>query len=93
MPMELRPQIPLLKEVLSLMGIKTFELAGFEADDIIGTIAKKTDVCTYVYTGDKDSFQLVDEQTEVHFTKHGVKETENYTLSNFKEKMGKAEHY
>ena len=88
MPMELRPQIPLLKEVLSLMGIKTFELAGFEADDIIGTIAKKTDVCTYVYTGDKDSFQLVDEQTEVHFTKHGVKETENYTLSNFKEKMG-----
>ena len=86
MPEELRPQIPLLKELLCLMGIKTFELEGSEADDIIGTIAKATDVQTIIITGDKDSFQLVDEQTEVHFTKRGITDVEVYNLSNFKEK-------
>ncbi len=86
MPEELRPQIPLLKELLSIMGIKTFELEGSEADDIIGTIAKATDVKTIIITGDKDSFQLVDEQTEVHFTKRGITDVEIYTLDNFTEK-------
>lgn len=86
MPEELRPQIPLLKEVLSLMGIKIFELEGFEADDIIGTIAKATDVKTIIITGDKDSFQLVDEQTEVHFTKRGISDMDIYNLDNFTEK-------
>ena len=88
MPDELRPQIPLLKELLSVMGVKTFEKAGVEADDIIGTIAKNTSVYTYIYTGDKDSFQLVDEQTCVCFTKRGITETEIYTSENFKEKTG-----
>ena len=86
MPDDLRPQIPLLKEVLSLMGIKTMEKEGFEADDIIGTIAKSTSVKTYIFTGDKDSFQLVDEETEVHFTRRGITDVEIYTLDNFKEK-------
>ncbi len=86
MPEELRPQIPLLKELLATMGIKTFELEGSEADDIIGTIAKATDVKTIIITGDKDSFQLVDEQTEVHFTKRGITDVEIYTLDNFTEK-------
>ena len=86
MPEELRPQIPLLKEVLSLMGIRTIEQEGIEADDIIGTIAKATDVKTIIITGDKDSFQLVDEQTEVHFTKRGLTDVEIYNLDNFYEK-------
>ncbi len=86
MPEELRPQIPLLKELLSIMGIKTFELEGSEADDIIGTIAKATDVKTIIITGDKDSFQLVDEQTEVHFTRRGITDVEIYNLDNFTEK-------
>lgn len=86
MPEELRPQIPLLKELLTIMGIKTFELEGSEADDIIGTIAKATDVKTIIITGDKDSFQLVDEQTEVHFTKRGITDVEIYNLDNFTEK-------
>ncbi len=86
MPEELRPQIPLLKELLSIMGIKTFELEGSEADDIIGTIAKATDVKTIIITGDKDSFQLVDEQTEVHFTKRGITDVDVYTIDNFTEK-------
>ena len=86
MPEELRPQIPLLKEVLGLMGIKTFELEGSEADDIIGTIAKHTSVKTIIITGDKDSFQLVDNETEVHFTKRGITDIEIYDHLNFTEK-------
>ncbi len=86
MPEELRPQIPLLKELLSTMGVTTLEKEGSEADDIIGTIAKATDVYTIIITGDKDSFQLVDEQTEVLFTKRGITETEQYTAQNFTQK-------
>ncbi len=86
MPDELRPQIPLLKEVLKLMNVKTFELEGIEADDIIGTIAKATSVKTIIITGDKDSFQLVDNETEVHFTKRGITDVEIYNIDNFYEK-------
>lgn len=88
MPEELRPQIPLLKTLLGLMGVYTIEKAGLEADDLIGTIAKNTDVKTVIFTGDKDSFQLVDENTEVHFTRRGITETEVYDHANFKEKTG-----
>ena len=88
MPEELRPQIPLLKELLRLMNVTVIEQEGIEADDIIGTIAKNTDVLTYIFTGDKDSFQLVDEQTEVHFTKRGITDVEIYTFDNFLEKTG-----
>lgn len=88
MPEELRPQIPLLKEVLKLMGICTIEKEGSEADDIIGTIAKATNIETVIITGDKDSFQLVDEETCVHFTRRGITETEIYDINNFTEKTG-----
>lgn len=88
MPLELRPQIDLLKQVLHALNIKTFEKAGIEADDIIGTIAKNTDVKTIIYTGDKDSFQLVDDSTSVHFTKRGITDIDVYSIDNFKEKMG-----
>ncbi len=86
MPEELRPQIPLLKELLTLMGVRTLEKEGSEADDIIGTVAKSTSVKTYIFTGDKDSFQLVDQETEVHFTKRGITDVDIYTLENFTEK-------
>ena len=86
MPEELRPQIPLLKELLGQMGVMTIEKEGSEADDIIGTIAKSTNVKTIIITGDKDSFQLVDDETEVHFTKRGISDVEVYTAQNFTEK-------
>ena len=86
MPEELRPQIPMLKDPLNKMGITVLEKAGVEADDIIGTVAKKTDVLTYIFTGDKDALQLVDEQTEVHFTKRGITDVEIYNIDNFTEK-------
>ena len=86
MPDDLRPQIPLLKDLLKLMGVTVIEKEGSEADDIIGTIAKHTDILTYIFTGDKDSFQLVDEQTEVHFTKRGITDVDIYNKDNFTEK-------
>lgn len=88
MPAELRPQIGLLKDVLRLMKVKIIEKEGIEADDIIGTVAKHTSVKTYIYTGDKDSFQLVDDETAVCFTKTGISETEVYDAENFREKTG-----
>ncbi len=88
-PDDLRPQIPLLKEVLDAMSIARFELATFEADDIIGTLAKKYEnLDTIIITGDKDSFQLVDESTEVYFTKRGISDLDVYSHDNFKEKYG-----
>lgn len=62
MPEDLVVQVPILKEVLSLMKIKICELQGYEADDIIGTLAKRFAVQTYIYTGDRDSYQLVDDR-------------------------------
>ena len=88
MPDDLVPQIPLLKEVLDCLGIARFDLAGFEADDIIGTLAKKYDFPTIIYTGDKDSFQLVDASTSVYFTKRGISDVEEYNAFNFIEKVG-----
>ncbi len=86
MPEELRPQIPLLKDLLGTMGVAVLSKEGSEADDIIGTLAKSADVDTVIVTGDKDSFQLVDEHTSVLFTKRGITETELYTAENFTEK-------
>lgn len=83
MPEELRPQIPLLKKVLAQMGVKTLEKEGVEADDIIGTVAKKADVYTIIITGDRDSFQLVDDTTEVLFTKRGITDTQALNSQNF----------
>lgn len=88
MPEDLRPQIPLLKEILKVMEICIVEREGWEADDVIGTIAKSTDVDTIIVTGDRDALQLVDEHTEVHFTKRGITEIEQYDVRNFTEKTG-----
>ena len=88
MPEELRPQIPLLKDLLKLMGVTIIEKEGFEADDIIGTIAKHTQVQTVIITGDKDSFQLVDHETTVCFTRRGITDIDEYNETNFKEKTG-----
>ncbi len=75
MPDELGVQIPLLKELLAIMGIKILEKPGYEADDIIGTMAKRSKVRTYVLTGDRDSLQLIDDTTSVVLTKRGITET------------------
>ncbi len=87
MPQELASQMDILKNLLAAMGIKMFELAGYEADDIIGTVAK-TDVFTYILTGDRDSLQLVDENTHALLTKKGISELVDVSPDNVAEVFG-----
>ena len=88
MPDDLAKQLPVLKEVLTVMGIKICELQGYEADDLLGTLAKKFDVQTYIYTGDRDSYQLVDETTNVCYTRKGVSDILELTAENFQDEIG-----
>lgn len=79
MPEELRTQIPLTKELLDALGIPRMELAGYEADDLLGTLAKKGEEAGYevvVVTGDNDALQLISDTTTVLLTKTGVTDTE-----------------
>jgi len=83
MPDELAAQMPIIKEVLSAMNIKVIELAGYEADDILGTLAKsveKENVDVTLLTGDRDSFQLASDKITIRIprTKNGKTETENF---------------
>ena len=91
MPPELAMQIPLLKDILDAMGIRRVEIEGFEADDIIGTIARASEDAglePYIITGDKDQLQLVTDVTKVVFTKKGVSEFDLYDEAFFREKYG-----
>ncbi|MCH5161200.1 MAG: DNA polymerase I [Clostridiales bacterium] len=87
MPQELAVQMDTLKSMLSAMNIKMFELPGYEADDLIGTIAK-TDVFTYILTGDRDSLQLVGENTHALLTKKGISELVDVSPDNVSEVFG-----
>ncbi len=88
MPEDLAAQFPVLKEVLRLMEICVCEMPGHEADDIIGTLAKKFALPTYIYTGDRDAYQLVDESTSVCFTRKGVSDILELSQENFKDEIG-----
>lgn len=88
MPEELRPQVDLLKNVLDVMGIARYEQPGIEADDILGTLSRKFNAESLIVTGDKDSFQLVNEHTSVYFTKRGISDVEIYDINNFSDKTG-----
>lgn len=93
MPEELAVQMPLLKEVLDAMGIRRVELEGWEADDLLGTLARKSEAAgeaCVIATGDKDSFQLITDRTRVlHIkTRMGQTETIDYTPARFAEEYG-----
>ncbi len=79
-PDELYAQIPRVKEIATAFGIPIFELAGFEADDLIGTIAKKVDsrVEKIILTGDMDTLQLVDDHTKVYTMSRGLSDSVLY---------------
>lgn len=93
MPEELAVQMPLLKETLDAMGIRRYELEGYEADDILGTAARICEErgweCSIV-TGDKDSLQLISDKTTVCNVKtaRGQTETIIYTPERFHEEYG-----
>ncbi len=88
MPDELVEQLPVLREVLGAMGIYIAEKEGYEADDIIGTVAKRFDVDTCIITGDKDSLQLIDYNTFVYRTVKGVTDIVRYDEKYLHEKEG-----
>lgn len=93
MPDDLAVQMPLLKDVLSAMGIKQLSAEGWEADDVLGTVAKLCEADGWdceIVTGDRDSFQLITEKTDVLHVKtaKGQTETIDYDLKRFNDEYG-----
>ena len=89
MPNELGQQLQPLKELLDTFNIHRMEMAGFEADDLIGTVAKKAendDFKVYIVTGDKDAIQLASNKTTTLITKKGVGEVEEYNYDSVVER-------
>ena len=90
-PDEFRSQMSYLHDLVSAFGISTFEVDGFEADDIIATIAKQAereDSEIFICTGDRDSFQLVNEKTTVLYPKRGVSDLARMTPQAVQDKYG-----
>ena len=92
MPDELRPQMVIIKDILKALNIPIIEKEGFEADDLLGTIAKintNNNIFTYILSGDKDSFQLISETTNIILptTKMGKTEYTTYTCELLKESL------
>lgn len=93
MPEELREQVPLMKELLKTMNIRIVEKPGFEADDILGTIARKGEAEGFevsVVSGDRDLLQLASDHIKIRIpkTKRTGTEIEDYNTSDVVEKMG-----
>lgn len=91
-PDELYEQIPLVKDVLEAFNISIYEKPGFEADDLIGTIAHlksvdRPDIETIIVTGDQDAYQLIDNNTKVLAPHKGLSETMLYDIEAIKEKF------
>ena len=93
MPQELHEQVPVLKELLTAMGIKIIELPGYEADDLLGTVAKRSEakgMDVLVVSGDRDLLQIVTDDIRVCIpkTKRGTTEYEMYYTKDVQEKYG-----
>jgi DNA polymerase-1 len=90
-PSELTEQFPYVRQLVKDSGLHSYELANYEADDIIGTLAKQADEAGYktlIVTGDRDLTQLASENTTVAVTHKGVTDTEHYTPAHVEEKLG-----
>jgi DNA polymerase-1 len=90
-PDEFRSQMSYLHEFIDGCGIEHFQLEGYEADDLIATISKKAEIDGFevlICTGDRDSFQLVNEKTTVLYPKRGVSELARMTPDAVFEKYG-----
>ena len=86
-PPELVEQFPVIKQMLDTMGIKTFEFENIEADDIIGTIASRTQCEKIILSGDRDLLQLINPSTYVWLTKKGVSEVSKMGLAELKKEF------
>jgi len=92
-PQELYDQIPLVKEVLSAFNVPVFEMAGYEGDDLIGTLSrlsvtKNSEIKNIIVSGDNDVFQLVDDNTSIYFLRKGVKDASLCSENDVVEKFG-----
>ncbi|CAM2964129.1 DNA polymerase I [Paenibacillus sediminis] len=90
-PPELSEQFPLMKELLQAFGIAQYELEGYEADDIIGTVTKLAEQenrQVIVVTGDKDMLQLASDHIKIALTRKGVTEIEMYGPEQVMERYG-----
>lgn len=90
-PDELYVQIPMAKEVVQAFGIPIYEMQGFEADDVVGTIARKAEregMKVIIVTGDMDTLQLVTENISVFAMRKGVRDTVLYDVSEVVKKYG-----
>ena len=90
-PEVIRESVPVIKEFINAYNIPIFEVPGFEADDVIGTLAKQAEkrgIITYMMTPDKDYGQLVSETTFIYRPKYGDKEFEVMGVERVKEKFG-----
>lgn len=90
-PSELSEQFPYVRQLVTASGMTAYELKDYEADDIIGTLAKQGDAAgfdTLVVSGDRDLTQLATAHTTVAVTKKGVTQTEHYTPATMMEKLG-----
>lgn len=90
-PEEFKGQIPLIKEVLDAMHITTFEKEGFEADDILGTLATQADaqgMQVLICSGDRDAFQLVNDNVTVLYPRKGMSDLARMTPDAVHEKYG-----
>lgn len=91
-PPELYPQMPVLQDLLKTFEIPIFQMSGYEADDIIGTLSAQAelhpDLQIRILTGDKDSFQLVTDRTNVIVPLKGITEVANYDPTGVQAKMG-----
>ena len=91
MPDDLRPQMGLSKEVLQALGIPMFEAEGFEADDVIATMARQAEARgleVLIVSGDLDTLQLVDGRVHVMVTSRGITETVVYDEAKVRERFG-----
>ena len=91
MPEELREQVPVMKDVLSAMGIKIMELPGYEADDILGTLAKRAEkqgMAVSLVSGDRDLLQIATDVIKIRIpkTKGGKTDIEDYYAKDVQEK-------
>jgi len=94
-PPEFHTQIPILQELLQVLGIGVIYKDGFEADDIVATIAQQAERKNFIVniiTGDKDILQLVNKNISVHIPKKGLSNIKIYNLDNFKEQTGLYPH-
>ncbi|MFL0194747.1 DNA polymerase I [Clostridium sp. WILCCON 0269] len=91
MPPELSQQFPIVKEILNLLSINIFEIDGFEADDLMGTLstfAENQGIEVYVITGDRDALQLATDSVKIVITKKGITQKEIYDRNRMIDEYG-----